>query len=149
MSDEIDMISKDLFGVCSRLFNHRAVLTAESRYLVKELEGKKSKDSPKVFAEIGQTVEKVKALIPECGQLVNDKMQHIHSEVVKAASSGMDILDESSNPDYEKIRAELKIRRLQEWEDFMVEMNKAQSDVLQKHEQRMTELHSKLEVKNQ
>lgn len=148
MSDEIDMISKDLFGVCSRLFNHRAVLNAESRYLVKELETKKNKDSPKVFAEIGQTIEKVKALIPECGQLLNDKTQHIHSEVVKAASSGLDILDDSNNADHEKIRAELRTVRQQEWEDFLVEMNKAQSDVLQKHEQRMAELHSKLEVKN-
>ena len=147
MSDEIDMICKDMFGVCSRLFNHRAVLIAESRYLVKELETKKNRDSSKVFWEISQTIEKVKTLIPECGQLLNDKIPHIHSEVVKAASSGLDILGDHKT-DHERIRAEHKALRRQEWEEFMVEMSKAQSDVLQKHEQRMTELHSKLEVKS-
>lgn len=147
MADEVDMICKDMFSVCSRLFNHRAVLNAESKFLVKELETKKSRDSSKVFWEINQSIEKVKGLIPECVQLLNEKTQVIHSEVVKAASSGLDILDDRSS-DLEKIRLEHKAQREQEWEQFMIEMSKAQSDVLQKHEQQMAQLHSKLEVKS-
>ena len=147
MANEIDTISKDVFSVVSRLFNHRAVLTAESRYLVKELETKKSRDSSKVFWDIDQSVEKVKSLIPECCQLLDGKAQHIHGEVIKAASSGLDIL-EDRNAEHEQIRAMHKALRQKEWEEFMVEMSKAQTDVLQKHEESMAELHSKLEVKS-
>ena len=147
MADEIDLICNDMFKVCSRLFNHRAVLQAESRYLVRELESKKSRDCTKAFQDIAQTTEKLKSLIPECAELLDEKIQTVHSHVVKAASSGLDILKDRSEA-HEKIRSENKAKRDLEWEQFMVEMSKAQSNVLQKHEERMAEIHSHLEVKN-
>jgi len=49
---------------------------------------------------------------------------------------------------HEKIRSENKAKRDLEWEQFMIEMSQAQSSVLQKHEERMAEIHSQLEVKN-
>jgi len=89
MADEIDLICNDMFKICSRLFNHRAVLQAESRYLVKEIESKKSRDCSKAFQDIGQTTEKLKGLIPECAELLDEKIQILHSHVFKAASSGL------------------------------------------------------------
>ena len=141
MGDEIDMICKDMFNVCSRLFNHRAVLAAESKFLVKELETKKTRDPSKVFWDIDQSIEKVKGLIPECAELLNDKAQHIHAKVVNAASSGLDILEDRSQ-EYSKVRAEHKAEVEKEWEQFMIEMSKAQNDVLKKHDERMAKLYS-------
>lgn len=147
MADEIDMISKDMFAFCSRLFNHRAVVQAECKFLVKEIELKKNRDNSKAFLDVAFSTEKTKSLIPECGELLQAKVQNLHSKVVTAASSGMDILSDRSADDNQK-REEYKSRREAEWNEFMIEMSKARTDVLQKHEERMNELNKYLEVKS-
>lgn len=147
MADEVDMICKDMFGFCSRLFNHRAVLQAECKFFVRELELKKSRDSSKVFLDIALSTEKTKSLIPDCGELLQGKVQKLHAIVVSAASSGMDVLNNRSTEE-EKQREEYKTKREAEWDKFMIEMSKARTDVLQKHEEQMNELHTCLEVKS-
>ncbi|XP_057299043.1 biogenesis of lysosome-related organelles complex 1 subunit 5-like [Hydractinia symbiolongicarpus] len=142
MAEEVEMLCKDVFAITSRLFDHKAVTRAESKYLVRELELKKSKDSLKIFQDVVHQSEKTKSRIPECIDLINERVEKVHTLVVSAASNALDVLSSGGNND-DETREDLKKKREKEWEEFMKEMNQAQANVLEKHRERMAELDTK------
>ena len=145
MAEHIDMLCKDAFAITSRLFDHRAVVRAESKYIVRELETKKSRESSKTCLDILLSADKTKCRINECVDLLNERLKNLHSLVITAASDSLDILHDESDK-HKTTRMEYKRIREQEWEVFMKEMNKAQAEVLQKHEESIQKLEAQQKI---
>ena len=142
MDEHIVMLCKDAFALNSRLFDHRAIIRAECKYIVRELELKKSRESSKMILEIILSADKTKCRINECTELLSERLSRLHMLVVSATTSALDILNNhNKSEDHEIIlREEYKNKREKELGEFMEEMNKAKLEIIQKHEASMDKL---------
>jgi len=134
------MICSDAFAINSRIFDHSAVIKSECKYLVREFELKKNHEHSKSFFDMKIATEKAKQRIPECEEMLKQRIETLHSLVINVASKGMDILSE--NIDLESLKEKYKKERDQNAEAFFDEMENAQKEVLRKHQILLDELES-------
>ena len=139
MSNDIEIISKDAFAIFSRLFDHRAILKAECKFLVTEMEQKKNRQMSKTFLDIIIATEKCNQRVPECVELLENRIEGIHGKVLNASSDGADILSDKSTKIAE-LQKKYRQKREDEWAEFIIEINRAKADVMQKHEISMQQL---------
>ncbi|XP_004209690.1 biogenesis of lysosome-related organelles complex 1 subunit 5 [Hydra vulgaris] len=135
MSNNIEVVSKDAFAILSRLFDHRAILKGECTFFVTEMELKKSRQM-KTFSDIIIAAEKSTQRIPECVELLENRIEGIHGKVINAGSNIIDIISDKSSKIAE-LREHFKQKRENEWADFIIDINKAKADIIQKHESSM------------
>ena len=139
MIETTDMLCKDAFGISSRLFDHRAIVKAECKYIVNELELKRNRDTFKFIHDVVPISQKTGPNIEECIDLMEQRIQKVHDLVISSVSSSLDILSTKSEQ-YNEKQEEYQKKRDKEWAEFVEEMNKAREEVCEKHNVRMAEL---------
>lgn len=133
-----DMLSKDAFAISSRLFDHKAVIKSESKYLVTELELKLNRETFKFVHDAVPRSKQTGSRIVECIDLMEHKMQKVHDLVTSSVTSCHNVLRQKSDNSDEK-REKYQKKRDQEWREFVEEMEQARKDVVEKHNLRMEE----------
>ena len=133
-----EQVAQDVFAVHSRLLDHRAVVRAECKYVVKEMELKRNDREHTRLKSMLSKAEKSNLILDECAEVARERIDVVHALVVDAASTGYDILNRDSNE--EALRDMYRIKREEEWKIFQGEMSKAKDDVLKTHERSLADL---------
>lgn len=123
-----EKVVRDIAGVYSRLFDHRAVLQSECKYMIREFEGKRNDREASKLAEAISKVSEIQERIPESMELA-EQLNDVQDQLKDARQRCHNIL-EREEQDVNRIRREeIKEQSKKKWDEFLKEMDKEEEKI--------------------
>ena len=136
---------KDVCGVYARLFDHRAVLQSESKYMIKEFESKRNDREIPKLKELAYKVNNIQQKIPDCVQL-GDKLQILLDDVKEARAKCHEIVLKEEQDENRDKRETILQQATKQWENFLKEMEKESEKIDKEYEEKAQKLREKYGV---
>lgn len=140
-----EKVLKDVCGIYSRLFDHRAVLQSESKFMVKEFESKRNDREIPKLKELAYRVNKIQQKVPDCIQL-GERLQILLDGVKNARHSCHDIVLREEIDEQSAKRDTLLQQTNKDWEDFVQEMEKQSERIDKEYDEKAQKLREKYGV---
>ena len=119
---------RDVCGIYSRLFDHRAVLQNECKYVIREFEGKRNDREATRLAETSNKVIEIQDQIPECIQLA-ELLNDVQDQLKDARQRCHYILEKEEQDPNRARREEIKEQLKKQWDEFLKEMDKEEEGI--------------------
>ncbi|XP_022804292.1 biogenesis of lysosome-related organelles complex 1 subunit 5-like [Stylophora pistillata] len=119
---------RDVCGVYSRLFDHRAILQNECKYVIREFEGKRNDRDLSRLTEASQRADEIQSKIPECIQLA-DLLNDVQDQLKDARQRCHNILEREDQDPTNMRRDEIKEKSKKQWDVFLKEMDKEEEGI--------------------
>ena len=119
---------RDVCGIYSRLFDHRAVLQNECKYVVREFEGKRNDREVLRLTDASSKVNEIQTKIPECVQLA-EMLNDVQDQLKDARQRCHNILEKEEQDPNKKRRDEIKEQSKKQWDEFLKEMVKEEESI--------------------
>lgn len=123
-----EKVVRDVCGIYSRLFDHRAVLQNECKYVIREFEGKRSDREALRLAEASNKVSEIQDHIPECIQLA-EMLNDVQDQLKDARQRCHNILEKEEQDPNRTRHEEIKEQSKKQWEEFLKEMDKEEEAI--------------------
>ena len=119
---------RDVCGIYSRLFDHRAVMQNECKYVIREFEGKRNDRELLRLTEASQKANEIQSKIPECVQLA-ELLNDVQDQLKDARQRCHNILEREEQDPRKKRRDEIKEKSKKQWDEFLKEMDKEEEGI--------------------
>ena len=123
-----EKVVRDVSGIYSRLFDHRAVLQNECKYVMREFESKRNDREALRLAEASKKVIEIQDTIPECVQLA-EFLNEVQDHLKDARQRCHNILEEEEQDPNKTRREEIKEQSKKQWDEFLKEMDKEEESI--------------------
>ena len=123
-----EKIAKDVCGVYSRLFDHRAVLHSEQKYMVREFETKRSDRETAKMAETSSKVSQLEDIITDSIRLA-DQLTEVEEQLKDARQRCHLILEKEDVDSNKQRREEMRGTTKKQWEEFLKDMEKKEEKI--------------------
>ncbi|EDO34439.1 predicted protein [Nematostella vectensis] len=136
---------RDISGVYARLFDHRAVLQAECKYMLREFEGKRNDRELERLRESEQKIRQVQEEIPKC-ITESVKLKDLLEELKVAREKCHEILVKEEQDLFKERREEIFIESKKNWETFIGEIAEEEKRIEEEFEQSAEKLRARYGV---
>lgn len=140
-----EKVLKDVCGIYARLFDHRAVLQSESKYMVREFESRRNDREIPKLKELAYRVNNIQQKIPDCIQLV-ERLETLLDSVKEARHKCHEIVLREETDEGSVKREALLEQTSKQWEDFLQEMEKESLKIDKEYEEKAQKLREKYGV---
>ena len=140
-----EKVLKDVSGIYARLFDHRAVLQSESKYMVREFESKRNDREIPKLKELAYRMNNIQQKVPDCTQL-GERLQTLLDGVKEARHKCHDIVLRAEIDEQNVKREALLQQTSKHWEDFLQEMDKESEKIDKEYEEKAQKLREKYGV---
>lgn len=123
-----EKIVRDVGGVYSRLFDHRAVLHGECKFVIREFESKRNDREALRLAEASHKVGEIQERIPECKELA-ERLNEVQDHLKDARQRCHNILEKEEQDLSRSRREEIKEQSKKQWDEFLKEMDKEEEKI--------------------
>ena len=123
-----EKIVRDVGGVHSRLFDHRAVLQSECKFVIREFESKRNDREALRLAEALKIVNEIQDEIPECRELA-ERLNEIQDQLKDARQRCHDILEKEEQDLNRSRREKIKEQSKKQWDEFLKEKDKEEEKI--------------------
>ena len=123
-----EKVVRDVAGVYSRLFDHRAVLQSECKFVIREFEGKRNDRETLKLTEASIKVNDMQKRIPECIELA-ERLNEVQDQLKDARQRCHDILEKEEQDLLRTRREEIKEQSKKQWDEFLKEMEKEEEKI--------------------
>ena len=123
-----ESVVRDVSGVYSRLFDHRAVLQNECKFVVREFESKRNDREALRLAEAFKIVNEIQNKIPECKELA-ERMNDVQDHLKDARQRCHDILEKEEQDLNKSRREKIKEQSKKKWDEFLKEKDKEEEKI--------------------
>lgn len=123
-----EKVVRDVCGIYSRLFDHRAVIQNECKYVIREFEGKRNDREALRMTEASKKVSEMQENIPECVHLA-EFLNEVQDQLKDARQRCHNILEQEEQDPSRMRREEIKEQSKKEWDEFLKEMAKEEEAI--------------------
>ena len=123
-----EKVVRDVCGIYSRLFDHRAVLQNECKYVIREFEGKRNDRESLRLEDASNKLGEVQENIPECIQLA-ELLNDVQDQLKDARQQCHNILEKEEQDPNRMRREEIKEQSKKQWDEFLKEMDKEEEGI--------------------
>lgn len=123
-----EKIVRDVSGVYSRLFDHRAVLQSECKFVIREFESKRNDREALRLAEASSKVSEIQERIPQCIELA-EQLNDVQNQMKDARQRCHNILEKEEQDLNRTRREKIKEQSKKQWDDFLKEMGKEEEKI--------------------
>ena len=123
-----ERVVRDVAGVYSRLFDHRAVLQNECKFVIREFEGKRNDREMLKLAEASGKVSEIQGQIPRCIELA-ELLREVQEQLKDARQRCHYILEQEEQDLNKTRREEIKEKTKKQWDEFLKEMDKEEEKI--------------------
>ena len=117
----------DVGAVYSRLFDHRAVLQGECKFVIREFESKRN-DRALRLAEALKIVNEIQNKMPECKELA-ERINGVQDHLKDARQRYHNILEKEEKNLNKSRRQEIKEQSKKKWDEFLKEKAKEEEKI--------------------
>lgn len=143
-----ETVVKDVVGVYSRLFDHRAVLQNESKLFVREFEGKRNDREVTRLAEAKHKVDQINENLPHCVEL-SQELKEVQEQLKKARQLCHNILVREEQEETTSKKQEVVLEKIQkEWQDFQKEVEETENEIKRRYQEKVHQLKEDYGVKD-
>ena len=123
-----ERVVRDVAGVYSRLFDHRAVLQNECKFVIREFEGKRNDREILKLAEAAGKVSEIQGQIPQCIEKA-ELLNGVQDQLKDARQRCHYILEQEEQDLNKTRREEIKEQSKKQWDEFLKEMDKEEEKI--------------------
>ncbi|XP_069776957.1 biogenesis of lysosome-related organelles complex 1 subunit 5 [Narcine bancroftii] len=131
----MERVRRDLSEIYSRLFDHRPILQAEIRYLVKEFEEKRGFREQRGLESVDSVIEELNnQSVPKACEVLSSGFPSVLPRLEAAIQIANRIQQKEQEADQSDRLQASRDRRKAEWETFVKEQHRKAAEVEEEHE---------------
>ncbi|KAE8280006.1 Biogenesis of lysosome-related organelles complex 1 subunit 5 [Larimichthys crocea] len=140
----MDKIAQDVGDIQSRLLDHRPVINAEIRYIVREFEEKRGHRESRLLENLNKmVVEANDQMLPTNLELINRQLSDV-SKRLEAANHMAKRVQQRELEAQQSTQLQMNMERLKdEWADFLKEQQRLKEKVDEEHAKEVKQLSSR------
>ncbi|TMS08866.1 biogenesis of lysosome-related organelles complex 1 subunit 5 [Larimichthys crocea] len=140
----MDKIAQDVGDIQSRLLDHRPVINAEIRYIVREFEEKRGHRESRLLENLNKmVVEANDQMLPTNLELINRQLSDV-SKRLEAANHMAKRVQQRELEAQQSTQLQTNMERLKdEWADFLKEQQRLKEKVDEEHAKEVKQLSSR------